>query len=55
MVRMFANGPGKLDSIPGLVIPNTQKMVLYATLLNTHRYKVKRNSLGNIVESSSTP
>ena len=35
----FANGPGDLDSIPGRVIPKTQKMVLDASLLNTHHYK----------------
>ena len=40
MVREFANGPGDLGSIPGLVIPKTQKMVLDATLLNTQHYKV---------------
>ena len=28
MVRVFANGPGDLSSIPGRVIPKTQKMVL---------------------------
>ena len=28
MVRVFTNGPGDLDSIPGRVIPKTQKMVL---------------------------
>ena len=35
MVRVFANGPGDLGSIPGRVIPKTHKMVLDATLLNT--------------------
>ena len=34
-VRVFANGPGDLGSIPGRVIPKTQKMVLDAFLLNT--------------------
>ena len=38
MVRVFANGPG---SIPGRVIPKTLKMVLDASLLNTHHYKVR--------------
>ena len=28
MVRVFANGPGDLGSIPGRVIPKTQKMIL---------------------------
>ena len=41
MVRVFANGLGELDSIPGQVIPKTQKMVLDATLLNTRHYKVR--------------
>ena len=34
MVRVFTNGLGDLGSIPGRVIPKTQKMVLDATLLN---------------------
>ena len=37
----FANGPGDLGSIPGRIIPKTQKMVLDATLLNTQHCKVK--------------
>ena len=40
IVRVFANGLGDLDSIPGRVIPNTQKMVLDAILLNNQHYKV---------------
>ena len=40
MVRVFANGPEDLSSIPGRVIPKTQKMVLDASLLNTQQYKV---------------
>ena len=35
MVRVFANGPGNQGSIPGQVIPKTQKwylMPLYLTL-----------------------
>ena len=40
-VRVFANGPGDLGSIPGRVIPKTQKMVLDASLLNTQHYKVQ--------------
>ena len=39
MSRVFANGPGGLGSIPGRVIPKTQKMVLDASLLNTQHYK----------------
>ena len=37
---VFANGPGDRGSIPGGVIPKTQKMVLDAPLLNTQHYKV---------------
>ena len=40
-VRVFANGPGDLGSIPGRVIPKTLKMELDTTLLNTHHYKVR--------------
>ena len=40
-VRVFANRPGDLGSIPGRVIPKTQKMVLDASLLNTQQYKVR--------------
>ena len=36
--RVFPNG---LGSIPGRVIPKTQKIVLDATLLNTQHYKVQ--------------
>ena len=42
MSRVFANGLGR--SIPGRVIPKTQKMVLDAALLNTQHYKVKIKS-----------
>ena len=38
---VFANGPGDLGSIPGRVIPKTQKMVLDASLLNFQHYKVQ--------------
>ena len=38
-IRVFANGLGDLGSIPGRVIPKTQKMVLDASLLNTQHYK----------------
>ena len=33
--RDFANEPGDRGSIPGRVIPKTQKMVIEAALLNT--------------------
>ena len=38
--RVFANGLEDQSSIPGRVIPKTQKMVLDAALLNTHYYKL---------------
>ena len=37
---MFATGPGDRGSIPGRVIPKTQKMVLDAALLNTQHYHI---------------
>ena len=39
MSKVFANGPRGRGSIPGRVIPKTQKMVLDAALLNTQYYK----------------
>ena len=41
MSREFANGPGDRGSIPGRIIPKTQKMVLDAALLNTQHYMVR--------------
>ena len=41
MSRVFTYGPGDQGSIPGHVIPKTQKMVLDATLLNTQHYKLR--------------
>ena len=38
---MFANGPGDWGSIPGWVIPKTQKMVLDANLLHTQHYNLR--------------
>ena len=46
MVRVFANGPGDVGSIPGQVIPKTLKMVLYASLLHTHGSRVKWRNPG---------
>ena len=40
MSRVFANGLEDWGSIPGRVIPKTQKMVVNATLPNTQHYKV---------------
>ena len=39
MSRVFANGLGDQGSIPGRVIPKTQKMVIDAALLNTQNYQ----------------
>ena len=39
--RVFTNDPGNLGSISGRIIPNTLKMVIDATLLNTQLNKVK--------------
>ena len=44
MSRVFANGPRDWSSIPGRVIPKTQKMVLDVALLNTQHYKVRIKS-----------
>ena len=59
MVRVFANGPWDLGSIPGRVIPKTQKIVLDAILLNTQHYKVlsrvKWSNPGKGVAPSPTP
>ena len=41
MSRVFANGPRHRGSIPGRVIPKTQEMVIDATLLYIHHYKVR--------------
>ena len=54
MVRVFANGPEDLGSIPGRVIPKTPKMALDASLLNTQHYKVRiRGKVGQSWERSS--
>ena len=39
MVRVFAKGPGDRGSIPGRVIPKTQKFLLDAALLSTQHNK----------------
>ena len=38
---VFTNGAEDQGSIPGRVIPKTQKMVLDAALLNTQHFKVR--------------
>ena len=49
MARVFTDGPRDLGSIPGRVIPKTQKMILDASLLNTQQNKV---GIKAIVEQS---
>ena len=49
MCRVFANGPGDRGSIPGRVVPKTQKMVLDAAFLNTQHYKV--SIMGKVEQS----
>ena len=44
MVRVSANGPGNWGSIPGRVIPKTQKMVLDASLLKTQHHNEWRGA-----------
>ncbi len=41
MSRVFANGLVDQGSIPGRVIPKSQKMVLDAALLSAQNYKVR--------------
>ena len=44
---VFANSLGDMGSIPGQVIPKTQKMLLDASLLNTRHYMVRiKSNLG---------
>ena len=50
--RVFANGLGDWGSIPGRVIPKTQKIVLDASLLNTQHYKVRNK--GKVEQSPFT-
>ena len=53
---MFANVLGDRGSIPGQVIPKTQKMVLDTALLNTQHYKVRiKGKVEQSRERSSTP
>ena len=41
MSRVFTNGLGERGSIPGRVIPKTQKMVLDIALLSTEHSKMR--------------
>ena len=44
MSRVFVNDPGDRCSIPGRIIPKTQKTVLDAALLSSQLYKVRIES-----------
>ena len=56
MSRVFANGPGDLGSIPGLVTPKILKMVLDVALLSTQHYKVRvKGKVEQWKEWSSAP
>ena len=55
-VLEFANVPRYRGSIPGRVIPKTQKIVLNDTLLNTQHYKVRiKGKVEQSRESSTLP
>ena len=54
MVRVFTNGLGDLDSIPGRITTKTPKMVLDASLLKIQHYKVRiKGKVGQFRERSS--
>ena len=55
MVTVFANSQGDQGSLPGRVIPKTQKMVLDTSLLNTQRYKVRIKSKWNNLRKEVAP
>ena len=55
MSTVFAIGPRDRGSIPGRVIPKTQKMIHDSALLNTQHYKVRiKGELEQSWEWSST-
>ena len=55
MIRVFANGPGDRDSIPGRVISMTQKWYFMPPCLTQH-YKVRiKREVEQSQEWSSTP
>ena len=59
MIRVLTDSLGDQGSIPGRIIPKTQKMVLGASLLNTHHYKTqikcKGTNPGKAVSPSPIP
>ena len=52
MSWVFANCLGDWGSIPGRVIPKTQKMVLDAILFNTQHYRVRTK--GKVEQGTSS-
>ena len=55
MSRVFTNGLGDWVSIPGRVIPKTQKVVVDVALLNPQQYKVRiKGKVKQSKERSST-
>ena len=55
MVWVFTNSPGDRGSVPGRIMPKTEKMILDASLFNTKHYKVRIESkVGQYRERSST-
>ena len=55
MSIVFANGPGDWGSIPGRVIPKTQKMLLDSALLNTQHYKVRIKGKVELIRRVAPP
>ena len=55
MVRVFANGPGDLGSIPSRVKPKTQKMVLDASLIKYYMLRIKGKVEKSRESSSALP
>ena len=55
MVRVFANDLGKQGSIPGQVIPKTQKRLLDASLLNPQHYKARIKSKWSNLRKGDAP
>ena len=53
-MREFDHGSGDLGSIPGQVIPKTQKSVMDPSVLNTQHYKVRiKDKRGQSMERES--
>ena len=50
----FTNGPIDLGSLPGRVLPQTLKIVLHTSLLNTQQYKIRiKGKVEQTMERSS--